>query len=120
MKRWMLSTLFLLLLVGCTSSTQWEAAVKVPAVFKVGKACPIVVNITENGSPVSGLQVNVQVEMKGMDHGTIEVALEDKGKGTYEGAALLPMGGEWEAVVKMSKDRNNQEQIVQFKTEGIQ
>ncbi|MFT9846793.1 FixH family protein [Aneurinibacillus sp. REN35] len=121
MKRWMLSSLFMLLfLVGCTSHAQWEATVKVPPSFSVGEACPIEVSITENGKPVSGLQVEAQVEMKGMDHGTIDIAFQDKGDGTYEGAALLPMGGEWEAVVKMSGDGNSQEQTVQFKIEGMQ
>lgn len=105
-----------LILSGC-SSPNWEASIQPPAAFQSDQPLPLIVEINENGKPVTGLKVHAELEMTKMDHGTTEVDFKETDKGKYEGTVRLPMGGEWNAYLEMTNGNNTTEQTVTFEVE---
>jgi nitrogen fixation protein FixH len=114
----MLIGTFWLILSGCSSSEQWQAAIKEKEVnFKEGEKIPLVLEIKDRGKPVAGLVVKAILEMKTMDHGQIEVVLHDNGDGIYKENVQLPMDGDWIADVNITNGKKKMESALSFKAE---
>jgi hypothetical protein len=109
-----LAVLCILISTAC-SSPGWVATLQTPSGFEAEQPLPLVVEVNENGKPVTGLKMNGVLEMVKMDHGTIEVDFKEIGNGKYEGTVELPMGGDWNAILKMEKGNKSKEQTVAFK-----
>ncbi len=121
MKRGWLAALFaLLLLAGCGGGTDWSATLQAPPQFALGQELPLVLTVKADGKPVTGLVVKAQLEMKKMDHGTVEVVFAEKGEGVYEAKAKLPMGGDWVAVTEISDGKQTKELELPFAVEGVE
>lgn len=101
---------------GC-SSPNWEASIQPPAKFIADQPIPLLVEIEENGKPVTGLQVKGELEMAKMDHGTVIVNFKEIDNGKYEGSVELPMNGKWNAIIEMKKGKISKEQTVTYEVE---
>ncbi len=110
----------ILALVGCASKPAYETALQVPDKFKVGEEIPLTLTVKQNNQPVTGLVVTAHLEMKKMDHGTVDVTFAEKENGEYRANAKLPMGGEWVAFIQLKTGKNSVEQEIGFTTEGIE
>lgn len=108
----------LVFLSGC-STPNWEATIHPPTEFQTDQPLPLIVEINDNGKPVTGLKVHGELEMTKMDHGTTEVDFKEikTDKGKYEGVAQFPMNGEWSANLEISHGNQTKEQTVTFKLE---
>lgn len=101
------------LLAGC-SNRDWEVTVKTTPFYKEGVAAPFAVQIKTNGKPVKQLTVHATFEMVNMDHGKIEVDLNEKGNGVYEGNVQLPMEGDWEALLLIQHGKEKVEKMLKM------
>lgn len=112
-----LIALILLILTGCESAGQWQAALKEKVSFKEGEKVPLVLEIKDHGKPVAGLVVKAVLEMKEMDHGQIKVLLHDNGDGIYKENVQLPMNGDWIADLNITNGKQKMERAISFKAE---
>jgi len=119
MKKWSVLGLFMLviLLSACSSKPSWEVEVtKEPTILKE-KASTIEIEITEEAEPVKGLDVTADFAMVEMDHGTVEVTLEEIADGKYAGTVDFPMAGKWETVFLLEKDNQELEKVIEIEVE---
>lgn len=75
-------------------------------IFKVTLADPA-------GQPVSGATVTADLKMQIMDMGKNEIALTDKGSGTYEGKGQFSMAGPWNVIVTAKQGGKTGQQTFQ-------
>jgi hypothetical protein len=119
MNKW--STLGLLLLVfllsACSSKPSWEVEVTKEPAFLKEKASTIEIQITEETEPVKGLDVTAEFAMVEMDHGTLEVTLDEIADGKYAATAEFPMAGKWETVFLLEKDGQEIEKVIEIEVE---
>lgn len=108
-----------LLLAGCSSGPDWTLSLEAPEKFVSGREITLKLNVQEKNKPVTGLQVSAQLEMKKMDHGTVDVDFQEKGDGVYEGKTMLEMGGEWTAIVRLSDKQQQKESIASFSIQEV-
>lgn len=113
--RWL--AVFCMMILSACSSPDWEAAIGTPTGFQPEEPFPLIVEVNENGKPVTGLQMSGVLEMAKMDHGTIEVDFKETENGKYEGTVKLPMGGDWNAILEMAKEKKSKEQTISFKAD---
>ncbi|WP_458415125.1 FixH family protein [Schinkia sp. CFF1] len=111
-----LAILAVMIMSGC-SSPNWEVAIQAPTKFQEGVPSQLLLEISGNGKPATGLQVHGILEMARMDHGTIEVDFKETGNGQYESTAELPMNGEWNAILEISNGKTKAEKTVNFNVE---
>ncbi|WP_047153616.1 FixH family protein [Aneurinibacillus tyrosinisolvens] len=104
-------------LTACGSVGNWKVDVLTSSPFHEGKPTTLTMQIKAGNTPVSGLQVQADLEMKNMDHGTIDVSFHEKEKGTYTGEALLPMNGDWVGLITVNDGKNKQEKEIDVKVE---
>ncbi|MBS8265475.1 hypothetical protein DYI25_13695 [Mesobacillus boroniphilus] len=118
-------SLFILLatqLAGCSQEPDWNVKVTNEPVFANGKESDFEIEVTENGNAVKDLNIVAEFAMSSMDHGTIDVELEELSDGIYSGSAEFSMAGEWEAVFTLENDGSKQEEVVKLnvkKAEGV-
>jgi len=98
-----------ILLAGCGSTPSWNVELSSNEAYQPDQPTVFDLVVTEGGNGVTGLQATAILEMKNMDHGTIELNFEDKGDGHYSASGLLPMSGEWEALVNITDGKNELE-----------
>ncbi|RSD27214.1 FixH family protein [Mesobacillus subterraneus] len=124
MKKLFISLIVLLAtqLAGCSQEPDWKLEVSREPVFANGKESNFEIKVTENGKPVKDLNIASEFAMASMDHGTINVELEEMSDGIYSGDANFSMPGEWEAAFTLEKDGLKQEEVVDLnvkKAEGV-
>lgn len=102
-----------LLAAGCGSSNM-DFAVDTAPDFKEGQTSDFIIKVTDEGKGVTGLSVTATLEMEKMDHGTIEVAMEDIGNGQYKGSVKPAMPGEWIADIKVESGSKTIEKVLTF------
>ncbi|WP_226679174.1 FixH family protein [Mesobacillus jeotgali] len=118
-------SLFLLLailLAGCSAEPDWKLEITKEPVFANGKESNFDIKVTEDGTTVKDLHIAAEFAMASMDHGTIDVVLEERSDGVYSGNAEFSMPGEWEAAFTIEKDGSIQEKVVNLnvkKAEGV-
>ncbi|MGD8190504.1 FixH family protein [Brevibacillus ginsengisoli] len=112
-----LAVLSLLLLGGCGSGDKWSATINSASAFTEGKPIKIVMDVKEAEKSAPGLKVHTTLEMMNMDHGKVEVDLEDQGNGTYEKEVVIPMKGEWVATATISNGKDSEEKSLKLKVE---
>ena len=103
--------LFFFTITGCGAS-EWETTITVGDTFHANRQLPLTLEVKENGERVKGLEVTAALEMKHMDHGSVEVLFQEQEDGTYLGLGDFPMAGEWEALVEISNNQKVVEQII--------
>lgn len=120
MKKMLFFILMILSIVfaGCSSKPAYQATIQVPEKFTAGQEIPISLQVKLDNQPATGLTVSAVLEMKKMNHGTVDVTFVEKGNGEYVANAKLPMGGEWIAVTQLKKDNNTVEQEIGFTIKG--
>lgn len=84
----------MLLMSACGGGKMAVSITDVPT-YKAGETSPITLSIQDGSEAVTDATVIGSLEMARMDHGTIEIAFENNGDGSYAGEVELPMGGEW-------------------------
>lgn len=117
MKNRVLFVMLGLILTGCSSSEHWQAILQDKVPFKEGSKVPLVLKVKDHGKPAAGLAVKAVLEMKGMDHGQIEVLLHDNGNGVYRENVQLPMDGDWIADINITNGKQKMEKALSFKAE---
>lgn len=108
----------LIVLGGCGSATKWQSTLTVQGEYKEGEALPILLEVKEKEQPATGLTIQASLEMKRMNHGTVEVTFTEKGSGVYESTATLPMHGDWTANLKLSDGKVIEEISIDFTVNG--
>lgn len=116
MNKWSILGLFMLVLLlsACSSKPSWEVEVTKEPVFLKDKASTIEIEITEEEKPVTGLTVTSEFAMVEMDHGTLEVTLDEIADGKYAGTAEFPMAGKWETVFLLDQDGKEVEKVIEI------
>lgn len=109
--------LFLLILAGCSSGSNYNVSVETAPKYKGDTPYPFVIEVAEKGKPVEGLNITSTLEMAKMDHGSIEASFQDKGNGLFESSIALPMSGEWIANIVITKDGKSVEKVITFDVE---
>ncbi len=91
-----------------------------PAVTPVptGQEILYTLSLTHDNQSVSGAKVEVALEMKEMDHGENRFALKETKPGVYEGKAILPMSGTWQAYIRVEKDGKSETLLSTFEAAG--
>ncbi|WP_226086242.1 FixH family protein [Mesobacillus sp. S13] len=118
-------SLFLILvtfIAGCSQEPDWKLEITKEPVFANGKESNFEIKVTEDGTAAKGLHIVAELAMGSMDHGTIDVELEELSDGVYSGNAEFSMKGEWEAAFTLEKDGAKQEEVVNMnvkKAEGV-
>ncbi|WLR55229.1 FixH family protein [Mesobacillus subterraneus] len=118
-------SLFILLatqLTGCSQEPVWNVEINKEPVFSNGKESNFEIMVMEDGAAVKDLQISAEFAMASMDHGSINVELEEISDGVYSGSAIFSMAGEWEAVFTLEKDGFKQEKVINLnvkKAEGV-
>lgn len=112
----MLLLLVLLVLTACASNPAYETSLVVPDQVAADQEVPLTLTVKENHQPVTGLTIAAHLEMKKMDHGSIDVTFTEKGNGEYVAPVKIPMGGEWVAVTQI----NGSEQEIDFTVKGAE
>ena len=116
------------IMVGCTSHAQ-EGSVQQGGYFNVGfqpslhpvptgQEVTYSVQVTHGNQPVSQAQVTVALEMKEMDHGKNEFALKEIKPGVYEGKAVIPMSGSWQAYIRVAQNGKSETIPAAFEAVG--
>jgi hypothetical protein len=114
----------LLTMTACSGQEESLAAagigieLKLPDHVQSGQKAEYIVNIRKGDRPVTGAQVVVNLEMAAMDHGKNGFRAIMTEPGQYKGQAVLPMGGDWIAYVKVKKDGQEQTKQFPFKASG--
>lgn len=121
----LLISLFLfvpILLGGCNQEPDWKVEVTNEPVFANGKQSNFEIKVSENGKAVKGLNITAEFAMSSMDHGTVNVELEEVSEGIYTGSAEFSMAGKWEAAFNLEKDGLKHEEVMDLnvkKAEGV-
>lgn len=87
--------MILVVLAGCQSN-KLKVEIATPKTFTPDKSYSMQIKVfDDNGKPVKGAKIKASLNMKGMDHGTMPVAVDEMGNGKYTGLANLSMDGKW-------------------------
>lgn len=117
MRKIFLSVLLtLLFLTGC-GSNPLHVSVETAPRYQAEQSYPMILKITDNEEPLSGLDIVAVLEMARMDHGIIDVDFTDQGNGTYRGEVTLPMAGEWIADIVINREGKEIEEMVTFQVD---
>ncbi|MDP4107364.1 MAG: SCO family protein [Bacillota bacterium] len=96
--------LLITFIAGC-SSEQLQIKLYAPKTFTPGQPFAMQFKVLDSkGNPVKAAKVTAELNMKGMDHGSVQISTQEIGNGLYVGQANLQMNGDWIATVKV--DRN--------------
>jgi hypothetical protein len=116
MRNRILFTLLVLvaLITGCSPAPKYEVNVTKDVYFQQDTAMPFEIKVTQNKKAAKGLKVSAQLSMTSMDHGSYDVVLVEGEEGTYTGKVLLPMGGDYEAVLTLEKAGKKTEKVIKL------
>ncbi len=116
MKRFLIGSFFILILIlsGCSSSTNIHMEISEPFYMHKDKPSLFKVSITDNNKALTNLKVSAEFSMKNMDHGEYKTALQEEKDGIYSGSVELPMAGDWEIVVTAEKEGKITEEIFEY------
>lgn len=89
-----------------------------PDVIKAGQKVEYTVNLSQQNQPVKDADVTVSLEMVDMDHGKNGFRGKMSDPGVYKGVAVLPMGGNWAAYVKVNAAGKEVTKTFNFKVTG--
>ncbi|WLR50352.1 FixH family protein [Bacillus tianshenii] len=117
MKKLFMLLSLMIIVAGCNSAPNWSAKIEQAPYFKDGEASQLVVSVKEEGNEVKGLEVEAVLEMTKMDHDDLKVQLKEQDAGIYIGEIVLPMAGEWEAIVTMKDGEQETETVLTFEAE---
>lgn len=113
MKKILTFLMGLFVLSGCGGSNYTVELADTP-VFIPDAASKVSFKIAEDEKPSTGLEVKASFEMEKMDHGSIAVSLKEQGEGIYGGEVMLPMEGDWQALLTISNGSDTKEELVTF------
>ena len=88
------------LLTGCSKPAGTDVTMTKQPVFMKGAPTPFELQLKNGADAATGYAVKASFSMARMDHGQLEVTLNEASPGTYAGEVPLPMGGEWDVAVK--------------------
>ncbi|SMQ72037.1 YtkA-like [Bacillus sp. OV166] len=112
-------SLIIIFIAGCGASNNLTVKLITPKTFTPGKIIAMQFTVVDNkGNPIEGAEVNANLNMKNMDHGTTPVTVEELGDGKYIGTANLAMNGDWVASIKVEHDGEMVEEEKQFTVEA--
>ena len=103
------------LLTGCSKPAQTDVTMTRQPVFMKGAATPFELQLKNGTDAAAGYAVKADFTMARMDHGHIEITLNEASPGTYAGEVALPMGGEWDVAVKADKGGKTFEKTLTIK-----
>lgn len=83
-----------------------------------GKLLEYTVKIKKDNQPLENAEVLVSLEMVEMDHGKNGFRGKMTEPGVYKGEAVLPMGGEWSAYVKVKSPDIETTKSFTFEADG--
>ena len=109
--------LMLVLLTGCGSETEWTVEITKPLKYVNGQQSSFEIKITDEKKPVTGVSATASIEMIKMDHGVLNVRLEETKKGHYSGQAMPTMSGKYSVFLKLKKDGRTYERILDMEIE---
>ena len=66
--------------------------------------------LNAEGGPVTGAKLVGVLNMKAMDHGSLQFEFTEKGNGVYEGISKVEMSGDWNLKLTAEQDQNRLEQ----------
>jgi hypothetical protein len=89
-----------------------------PDQVKSGQVTEYTVKITKDNQPLENAEVIVMLEMAEMDHGKNGFRGKMTEPGVYKGEAVLPMGGDWIAYVRVKTADIETTKDFSFKAEG--
>lgn len=111
-------SIFLIVIAGCSNSNIYSVKLSAPKTFILGKTMAIQFKVVDKqGKPVNGANVNADLNMKNMDHGTLPIHAEEIGDGKYIGSVNLPMQGDWVATISVEHNGEKMEVEKQFTIE---
>ncbi|MFF2449730.1 SCO family protein [Neobacillus sp. NPDC058068] len=111
-------SVFLILMAGCSNSNPYSVKLSTPKTFTPGKTMAMQFKVVDKqGKPVNGANVNADLNMKNMDHGTLPIHAEEIGDGKYIGSVNLPMQGDWVATISVEHNGAKIEVEKQFTIE---
>ncbi|NLY80235.1 MAG: FixH family protein [Lysinibacillus sp.] len=110
------TTLLLFVLAGCSASNDVEVEIK-ELYYKGESPSAFEIFVTEKGEPLEGLTISAELAMLNMDHGKVEVVLEEEGNGVYSSEINLPMAGSWETVFAIERDGELIEKVMEYDVE---
>lgn len=114
MKKLFIPLLIVLLTVTGCGSTALSFTLEQAPEFQKGELSEFIIKVTEGDKGATGLSIIALLEMEKMDHGVIEVQLEDIGDGLYKGSAELSMGGDWLVELKTESGKKTVEEVLTF------
>ncbi|RSK26604.1 hypothetical protein EJF36_06890 [Bacillus sp. HMF5848] len=118
MKKIITVFIIIFLLTGCNNTSSWDVSIVEAPSYNQGEPSHVVFQLSEDGKPLTGLDVVASFEMTKMDHGYIDIPLQENESGLYEGNITLPMAGEWEVLLQISNNKQVVEKIVTFNVEN--
>lgn len=84
-----------------------------------GQKVEYTVKLMKDNQPINNADVTVSLEMVEMDHGKNGFRGKMTEPGVYKGEAVLPMGGDWAAYVKVDAAGQKVTKSFDFKVKGI-
>ncbi|WP_258000258.1 FixH family protein [Bacillus sp. Marseille-P3661] len=115
MKKILMMLIGIIILTGCSAgSGNINVQIVEEPTYAQGQTSKVSFAITNGEEAVEGVNVSVLFEMAKMDHGSIEINLEEEGKGIYSADVELPMAGEWQAIVTVSGEGIDAEKVIDF------
>jgi hypothetical protein len=81
----------------------------------VGKETEFRVTVADDSGKVEKAKVTMFLEMKEMDHGENQIALQEVEPGMYQGKGTLPMEGIWVAHIRAEKEGQTRTSNVELK-----
>lgn len=106
--------LSLFLLAACGTQTDWKVEITKPLQFVKGKDTPFEIKITDQGKPVTGVSATAEIAMVNMNHGNLNIRLEEGEKGLYSGTAIPTMAGEYEVILTLKQDGRTFEKVLKM------
>ena len=89
---------------GC-SSNNYDLKLSTPKSFSPGQTTPIPLKILDqNGKAVEGAKVAAILDMNGMSHGDLSVAMQETENGVYVGKVKFEMEGDYTAIIQIDKN----------------
>ncbi|WP_160723684.1 FixH family protein [Bacillus sp. USDA818B3_A] len=96
--------LLFVLLAGC-SANSYDLKLSTPKSFTPGQTTPIQLKILDqNGKAVEGAKVAAILDMNGMSHGDLSVAMQETENGVYVGNVKFEMEGDYTAIIQIDKN----------------
>ncbi|MEK4146036.1 FixH family protein [Robertmurraya sp. FSL W8-0741] len=114
MKKFLFALASLLFLLTACNKDSVAVEVEKDLYYEKDADSELVIKITDDNEPVSGLKVNAVLAMSDMDHGQIEADFKEIGEGIYSSEVKLPMAGKWEIVFTFDHNGKSVEKVITY------